>query len=223
MSATLYDEALLKKIQGWVKDPNIRITGPDETRRLFQYRIDQNNDSPLKLPLIALSRGDRITIKDTSKQPLTYDGFRPTGMLLKDENGNIQGKVEQVNAIPIRIEYQLDIYTRYYEEAEEYVRNFVFNIINYPKLKINIPYNSYNREKVCRIVLSPEINDNSDIPERLEPGQFTRKTLSLYIDDAWLWDVRARDTYKINEEPCIDIKLQTDVEIKLENQGEING
>lgn len=224
MSATFYDKALLEKIQKWIKDPNVKIIGVDETRRLWTYRLDQNDDKPLQLPLISLSRSSNMTIKNVSKQPLTYDGFRPRGTLLRDKNGNISGKVEQINGIPIRLEYQLDIYTRYYEEAEEYIRNFIFNLINYPKVKITLPYNSYYQEKICSITLDPTVVDNSSIPERLEPGQFTRKTITLYIDDAYLWDVRTRDTYRIEEnEVCVDVKLQTDLDIKIENQGEING
>ena len=56
MSAILYDIALLNKIKNWVKDTNMTITGPDETRRLFEYMTDVNNDKELYLPLIELRR-----------------------------------------------------------------------------------------------------------------------------------------------------------------------
>ena len=136
---------------------------------------------------------------------------------MKADDGKISGKIEQLNAIPIELDYTIDIYTRFYEEAEEYVRNFVFNLINYPKMQIQIPYNSYNEIKNCNITLNPDVQDNSDIPERLAPGQFTRKTISLSILDAYLWDVRNRDTFRINEEPCcIDVRLDTDIDVKLE-------
>lgn len=217
MSATFYDEALLKKIKNWVRDPNIRITSPDETRRLFSYRLDQNNDEPIKLPLIALSRSNTMRIKNTSKNPLTYDGFKRSGTLMRTDEGSIEGKIEQINAIPVGLDYTIDIYTRYYEEAEEYVRNFIFNLINYPKMQIQIPYNSYNEKKYCSITLNADVQDNSDIPERLAPGQFTRKTISLSIEDAYLWDVRNRDTFRINEEPCcIDVRIDSDINVKLE-------
>ena len=44
------------------------------------------------------------------------------------------------------------------------------------------------------------MEDNSEIPERLVQGQFTRLTLNLSIDDAYLWDFRVRDNYII----CVD-------------------
>lgn len=46
------------------------------------------------------------------------------------------------------------------------------------------------------ISLNNEVQDNSAIPERLIHGQFTRFTMSIKIDDAYLFDVRIRDTIK---------------------------
>jgi hypothetical protein len=40
MSIKLYDDALTKKIKNWVNDDRLKITGPDETRRLFQHLAD---------------------------------------------------------------------------------------------------------------------------------------------------------------------------------------
>ena len=102
-----------------------------------------------------------------------------------------------LNAIPIAIPYQLDIYTRYQQEADEYVRNLIFNIVNFPRLQITVPYLEQNSIKDCNIRLEENVTDNSAIPERLIPGQFTRLSLGIYIDDAYLYDVRARDNYKI--------------------------
>ena len=33
-----------------------------------------------------------------------------------------------INVIPIQIGYQIDIYTKGIAEADEYIRNFVFNL-----------------------------------------------------------------------------------------------
>ena len=43
----------------------------------------------------------------------------------------------------------------------------------------------------------PIHRNNSDIPERLVSGQFTRMTMRIDIDDAYLFDVRYRDVYSI--------------------------
>ena len=186
MAIAYYDNALLEKVKSWVNDPNMKITGPDETRRLFQYQADINDDKPIQLPLIALRRGRDVDILSTNKKPLTFDGAT------LEANSRQSGIL---NGIPIAIKYQLDIYSRYYEEADEYVRNFIFNFINFPKLKIEIPYNDAKIEHISNVRLEQTVVDNSDISERLTPGQFTRFTLSLYIDDAYIFDYKFRRNY----------------------------
>ena len=186
MAIAYYDNAILEKVKSGVNDPNMKITGPDETRRLFQYQADINNDKPIQLPLIALRRGRDVDILSTNKKPLTFDGAT------LEANSKQSGIL---NGIPIAIKYQLDIYSRYYEEADEYIRNFIFNFINFPKLKIEIPYNDAKIEHVSNVRLEQTVVDNSDIAERLAPGQFTRFTLSLYIDDAYIFDYKFRKNY----------------------------
>lgn len=203
MSLALYDKALLNKIQKWVKDDTIKITSPNETRRLFEYIADINDDKPINLPLIALRRDSSVEILNTNKKPLTFDG--KTIVYSTTERG-IPFKGNILNAIPISLKYQLDIYTRYFEEADEYSRNFIFNFINYPLLTVEIPYNNSNLTANATIKLNSELTDNSDIPERLVPGQFTRMTLQLYIDDAYLWDYRAKDNVLINCETITELK-----------------
>lgn len=185
----LYDEALLKKIKYWVSDLPITVTGVDETRRIFEYIADTTNDNAIKLPLITIRKRPTITLNSTNKKALTFDGWR------KNNDGK---RGDQLNGIPIHIEYAIDIYTRHYEESEEYIRNFVFNIINYPKLHIEIPYNDSKIIHNSNIRLEPDINDNSDIPERLISGQFTRRTLLIYIDDAYYFDYRTKETWKVD-------------------------
>lgn len=199
MALKFYDDALVNKIKSWVNDPQMSITGPDETRRLFEYKADINNDNAIKLPLIALRRGRDFEILSTNKKPLTYDGA--TIEANQERSG-------QLNGIPIAINYQLDIYTRYYAEADEYVRDFIFQFINFPKLNIVIPYNNANIEHTSNVRLNPNVIDNSDIAERLSPGQFTRFTMSLYIDDAYIFDYKFRKNYVIETEGEIGLRGQ---------------
>ena len=100
MSIRYYDEALVQKIQGWIKDPHMRVLSPQDSTRLFQMTGDMTNDRPLELPLIAISRRPDMEIVSTTKRPLTYDGAKIDGNC--DES-------KQLNAIPIRLSYQLDI------------------------------------------------------------------------------------------------------------------
>lgn len=189
MAIRFYDSALLEKLRSWSGDTQLQIFGPDDTRKLFEVYTDQKNDTPVKLPLIALRRVGGYEIINTNKRPITFDGFTLSANT---------DKSKQLNAIPVNITYQLDIYTRYLSEADELARNIIFNIINYPHLKIQIPYeNSYIEHSGTMRIIS-NVDDNSDVPERLIPGQFTRLTFGLTVDDAYLFDIRIRDNYLID-------------------------
>lgn len=190
MSIRYYDEALTNKIRSWIKDPNMRVLSPSDTTRLFQISADENNDKPLTLPLIALSRDSSFEIVNTNKRALSYDGAH-IGANYKTS--------ELLNAIPIKIGYQLDIYTKYFAEADEYTRNFIFNLINYPTVRIEIPYNKSNLPHNSTIILNQTVTDNSSIPERLIAGQFTRMSLKFNIDDAYLFSVPMMDNWWVEE------------------------
>ena len=195
MSVALYDDALRKKLERWTKDTSVTILTPSETKELFSITADLQNDKPLKLPLIALRRTSGFSLLSTAKRPLSFDGATLDAT---------HEKASQLNGIPISIPYQIDVYTRYQHEADEYIRNLVFNIINFPKIEVCIPYNNENYIHDSNMRLNTEVADNSDIPERLISGQFTRMSLSIYVDDAYLWDVRYRDVYSIETEVYIE-------------------
>ena len=205
MAIRFYDEALVQKIEKWVKDTNMKILKPDEVSRLFQMKVDEGQDSPIKLPFIALSRDRDITILNTQKQVKTFDGF----VIQSNEKTSVT-----MNAIPIDIGYQLDIYTKGQKEADEYLRNFIFNFINLPNLKITIPYNNMNVEHYSTIHLGNTVYDNSDVAEKLFPDQFTRYTLLLNVDDAYLFSLPIKDNVvmEIVEFDAVDRTTQKVVE-----------
>lgn len=190
MSVNLYDKALLEKLNNWTKNTEMTVVGPDESRRIFEVVADNNNDKPIRLPMLVLTRPGGYSVNDQglAKRPLSYNGAK----LRADVETSVL-----LNAIPITIPYQLDVYCRYFEQADEYSRNLVFNIINFPKLTITIPYNGENYRHDSNIRMDGGIEDNSGIPERLVAGQFTRLTIALDIDDAYLWDVRKAGNWTI--------------------------
>lgn len=188
MSVCLYDDALVAKLKAWTEKTQIQVLNVDETSRLFAIMADTTNDEPIKLPIIALSRPSGYDILNPNKKPLTYDGV--------DLSGDYDSTL-QLNAIPIQINYQLDVYARYLKEADAYIRELIFNIINHPTLKITIPYNDANIVHNATIRIASNVDDNSNIPERLISGQFYRLSLNLNIDDAYLWDARVRNNIHI--------------------------
>ena len=137
---------------------------------MFETLSDVNNDEPIKLPLISISRPGGFTVTNPNKQPLSFDGITKEASYEKSL---------MINAIPIEISYQIDVYTRYQKEADEFVRNLIFNIINFPVVTIKIPYNNADIEHDSSLQLQGEIEDNSDVPERIVSGQFYTYTLNV--------------------------------------------
>ena len=193
MSTFLYDEALVRKFKSWTHSSEIKIFGPNETSRVFETIADLSDDEPIKLPLIYIERdrGFNIINDGTTRRPLSYDG--------KDINvDSKQGEV--LNAIPISLSYQVNVYTRYAKEADILIRNLIFNVINYPALEVEVPkvriYNPKTEEyedfiHTARIELgNTEIQDNSNEKERFIERNYTKLSFLIIINDAYLWDLR---------------------------------
>ena len=208
MSSYIYDKALLNKFKRWTEGTELTLVGPDESRRLFQVISDKTSDSNIKFPLVSLRRLLGYELDIFGKKPLSFDG------MVKESD---IGKSKSICAIPIILNYQLDVYTRYYQEADEYMRNFIFNIINYPKLEITIKYFNSNIDHVANILPTQSVIDNSSsTSERLAPGQFTRLSYQFSLPDAYLWDVRVRDNKEISTGELLIIDKATG-EVIVEN------
>lgn len=128
---------------------------------------------------MALSRNNDIELYLNVKNPKSYDGIRLTEALV-DENGKqvIPEATGLLNVIPIKVMYQLDIYTKTAEEGDAYVREFLFKLINNPTMRLLIPYNANKTtgtiDHRANIRVLSTISDTSGISERIFSGQFTR-------------------------------------------------
>ena len=194
MAIRYYDEALANKINSWLpkaKNRKIQVLKPDEVKRLFTIEADERNDKPIQLPLIAISRETQIDVLHPTKRAMSFDGM----MLESDGKHTIQ-----LDAVPISITYQLDIYTRHFDEGDELLRELIFKIINNPQLTVTLPYNNQNLIQVCAMKMQGRVEDTSSISERLFSGQFTRWTLRLNIDGAYLYSIPYVDNVKVDYE-----------------------
>lgn len=186
----LYDEAFINKLKQWTKNTSVDVYTVEETERLFQVTADKTFDKSIKLPLIALTRSSGFQIINSNKKPLSYDGFK------LEANSEY---AQMLSAIPVTIPYKLDVYTRYQKENDLYIRNLIFNIINYPTLYVDVTYNGKKFTHMANIRFSSNTISNSASSLRLFSDQFCRQTLSLEIDDAYLWDVRMRGVVCIDD------------------------
>lgn len=213
MACRYYDDILVAKLLKWIpEESNLRVLGPSESKRLFELIADDNRDKPFKLPLIALSRSKDIELLSTVKGPKTYDGLK----LLSTPTETLQ-----FNVIPIKLLYSLTIYTKKEEEVDEYVRNFLFKLINNPVLKVRIPYNNAEIEHIANIRVLSSISDTSDVNERIFPGQFHCWTIQLEIQDAFLFSLPYRRNWRLCfEEGSAESFLEISKAINVEGEKE---
>lgn len=191
MAISYYDEAVTQKIKNWLADTtNLRVLSPDESNRLIQLAADDSNDKPLTLPLIALSRNKDIELESAIKQNKSFDG------LIISENAE-KATTVHLNVIPIKTTYQLDIYTKRRIEADEYVRQYLFKLINNPQIIIEIPYNNYIVRHTANLRVLGTISDTSDISTHIFPGQFYKWTIQMELQDGFLFSIPQKRSWRL--------------------------
>lgn len=213
MGIKLYDDAVLEKIKKWFPaESKLKILKPNESKRLFELKADENSDKTLTLPLISIARDPSIGLDIPGRRNLSCDGIKLDAS---------EATTLQLNAIPINVTYQFDIYTKRYEEGDDILRGLVFNMLNHPKMIITIPYNDVQIQHICYLAMEPEITDNSDIAEKLFADEFTRWTIRAKVNDAYLFSVPATtNTHLIGVELEVKDKQPGDDIITVEYDSE---
>lgn len=183
MAISYYDDAVTAKIKGWLADnSNLRVLNPDETNRVIELAAEESGDQPLKLPLLTISRNKELEIANTIKQSKSFDG-----LIIQEDKTN--AATVHMNVIPVKTLYQLDIYTKKQLEADEYVRQFLFKLINNPQIIVEIPYNNYIIKHTANLRVLNSVSDTSDIPTHIFSGQFYRWTIQLELQDGFLFSI----------------------------------
>lgn len=190
MAISYYDDAVTAKIKGWLADNStLRVLNPDETNRVIELQAEDSGDSPLKLPLLTISRSKELEITSAIKQNKSFDGL----VILPD---TANAATVHMNVIPVKTLYQLDIYTKRQLEADEYVRQFLFKLINNPQIIVEIPYNNYIVKHTANLRVLNSVSDTSDIPSHLFPGQFYRWTIQLELQDGFLFSIPYKKNWR---------------------------
>lgn len=195
MAIDYYDEAVTQKIKNWLADNStMRVLSPDESNRLIQLTAEDSGDKPLNLPVIAISRNKDIELLSTIKQNRSFDGLVIKSNVAKNS-------VVHFNVLPIKTTYQIDFYTKTRAEVDEYVRQYLFKLINNPQIIIKIHYNNYVVEHTANLRVLNTISDTSDISTHIFPGQFYKWTIQLELHDGFLFSLPNKATWSIAEGP----------------------
>ena len=209
MAISYYDEAITQKIKNWLADSSkVRVLSPDDSNRLIKLHAEDSGDKPLKLPLIAISRNNDIEIESAIKQNKSFDGL----IIYRDEE---TATTVHMNVIPIKTTYQLDIYTKKRIEADEYVRQYLFKLINNPQIIIEIPYNNYIIKHTANLRVLGSVSDTSDISTHIYSGQFYKWTIQLELQDGFLFSIPQKSGWKIC---CIEVSIADKIQDPTEEE-----
>ena len=174
MSVNLYDKAIVNKFRELMADSDIFIAPPENVFRT----IAALNKDEVTLPLISLQRTG-YTLLDDRSHSMKFKGAQLSYNEEEDQIASLQ-------AIPIRINYVLDVWTRRLEECDDIIRELIWYLSTHPTMEVNIPY-GLDITHHFNIMLDNDIEDNSDIVEHINRGEYFRQTISFYVDDAYLW------------------------------------
>lgn len=177
MSVKLYDDAIINNFRDILSDSRIHIL-PVEQALKFTAQLNRDD---ITFPLISTTRlGYSIKLNEVN-----FNGLHTGGYQRREGNGT----TIFAQVIPIRINYQVDVFTVNKELGDEIIRELVFYLLQNPTLKVEIPYN-LNIKHAFNLFLESDVVDNSDTVEHINKGVLFRNTLSMYTDDAYLFASR---------------------------------
>ena len=173
MSVKSYDDAIIDKFREIFNDETISIL-PVENAIRFSAQLRKDD---VTFPMISTTRlGYSLRNSDVNFNAKMIGGF-------VGRNGLNDNIFEQV--LPIRIEYQLDVFTVDRESCDEIVRELVFFLHQHPTLKAHFEY-GLDVDHNFNLFLNDDIVDNSDTVDHYDKGVLFRNTLTFYTDDAVL-------------------------------------
>lgn len=185
MSANLYDTALVNKLQDVAGDSRIRIV-PPENATAFLAQIDKDNVS---YPAILLKRTTVQIVEEARNQYAMLKG--QTAKYNADDN-----TVTKARVIPVRINWDIDVYAADRNTCDEIVRELVWFFTVYPRFTVKIPY-GLDIEQNFDIMLDPEIVDNTDLLGFDSTGELFRETLSVHTENAHFYSAQRQYLTKV--------------------------
>ena len=184
MSVYLYDKAIAQVLNDITGD-SIMIQPPETAIR----NTAQLNGDRIQFPLVSLNR----TGYSIRYEELNFNALHQGGTVRINDNSNIT----MARIIPIRIEYQVDVFCVDRNMNDEITRELLFYFSLYPTHEIHVPYN-INIEHKYNLFLDEPVVDNSDTVNHVNDGVLFRTTFTMYCPDAYLWAGKEVQTPKLD-------------------------
>lgn len=174
MSVKCYDDAIIANFRNIFNDGTISIL-PVENAIRFSAQLRKDD---VDFPMISTTRlGYSIVSSNVNQSAKTIGSF----VVRDGKNNNVFAQ-----SIPIRIEYQLDIFTVDRWTCDEITRELIFYFYQHPTLVAHFDY-GLDIDHNFNLFLNDDIVDNSDTVDHADKGVMFRNTLTFYTDDARLF------------------------------------
>ena len=173
MSIKAYDDAIINEFRK-VFNSNVIHILPVENAVRFLAQLKKDN---VEFPLVSTTRlGFSVIGSNVNNNAKMIGSFAK-----REDNNNIYAQ-----SIPIRIEYQLDIFTVDRESCDDIARELIFFFYQHPSLKAHFEY-GLDFDHKFNLFINDDIVDNSDTVEHINNGVMFRNTFTFYTDDARLF------------------------------------
>lgn len=186
MSAYIYDSAVANLFQSIIGD-NIFINPPETAFR----NTSQLKGDKFKFPLINLNR----TGFSVRTDEVNFNALHQGATVRMNEDNT----VTHARVLPIRLEYQVDVFTVDRKLNDEIIRELLFYLFIHPTHSIKLGY-GLDFEHKFNLFIDPDVQDNSDVVSHINDGVIFRSTFTMYCPDAYLW------SSKDFKAPKIDVK-----------------
>ena len=173
MSVYAYDKAVTDFFERITGD-SIMIQPPENAiRNTAQLKGDN-----ITFPLITLNRTSWSIRQQDKNFAMMREGHT---VRFNDDH-----TVTQARMLPIKIEYQVDVFTVDKRMNDEITRELIWYLSLKPTLQVEVDYD-VNIKHNFNLLLDPDIVDNSDVTNHVNDGVLFRSTFTMYCDDAYLW------------------------------------
>lgn len=207
VSVYAYDRAIVEDFKARfnkqeIKDSKVNDTvqiGPAD--QMFSI-LGQMNDDQVIMPFISLERLDwQLNLDRQGFQ--TFIGEEVYTRLGPD---NLPTEI-RAQVIPITINYRLSVWTEDRVTNDAIIRELLFYYHLRPSLMVYVGH-GLNMAHKFNIYFNSGIEDNSDIANHGNRGQYFRQDLTFYTDDAYLW--RANWQNKVAIQPDLTFSYGLD-------------
>lgn len=174
MSIHFYDKAIVNHFRNLLDDNRIHILPVEQAIR-FTAQLQKDD---VVFPLISINRTGWSMLNNR----INWTASNVGGFQKRNNNGtNTLMKV-----IPIRINYQVDVFAVDRYTCDDIIREIFFNLVSTPTLSIDIPYRLDSKHNF-NVFIDDDVVDNSDTVEHVNKGVLFRNTFTMYTDDAYLF------------------------------------